>query len=259
MIGICKLCLREKELIGRSHILPNFMYSGMRDDSGRMYVISSTNPRRPRIVQSGAYERHIFCSDCDNNILGSLERYASNALYRKNYLEESDEFHQVKAGPDAEYIYCTSLDYLNFKLFLLSLLWRVSISEESAFENVKLTPEAEEFLRRSIHDHRFMPPLMYPCALTVNAGPEAQADKDFVVVENVSEGIVRLYINQFIYTFCVTPQAIDEAAAHCTIQPNNEMIILKVPIVQWERIRLSILEAMVRASRPHLGSEDEHQ
>jgi len=217
-----------------------------------MYVISSSNPQRPRIVQSGAYERHIFCADCDNNILGSLERDASNQLYRKNYLEESQEFHQVNVGPNADYIHCTNLNYQNVKLFLLSLLWRASISEESMFENVKLSPEAEEFLRRTIHCHRYMPPLMYPCAITVHASIEAQADKDFVVVETVSVGIIRLYINQFIYTFCVSPQAVDEAAARCTIQPTNEMIILKIPPARWDEIRASILAGMVRASRPNL-------
>lgn len=89
MTGTCKFCRLEKDLIKRSHIWPLFMYQGMKDDKGRLYVINSQDPAKDHTAQSGSYEQFIFCSDWDNVRLGRLERYASNHLYKKPYLLDS--------------------------------------------------------------------------------------------------------------------------------------------------------------------------
>jgi hypothetical protein len=82
---ICKLCLKTKELISRSHLFPNFMYNGIGDDKNRIFLVSSLRPFKQKVVQSGAYEEQILCAECDNSILGKLERYAYNNLYSLSF------------------------------------------------------------------------------------------------------------------------------------------------------------------------------
>src|ERR1700749_4722718 len=136
IFGICQLCKKEKELIRRSHIWPSFMYNDMKDDKGRLYVINSEDPTRHHTVQSGSHQPGIFCSECDNVRLGQLERYASNNLYRKDIFRDGEAFKLFKVR-DITIISCEKLEYNQFKLFLLSLLWRASISTETVFENFK--------------------------------------------------------------------------------------------------------------------------
>lgn len=61
MIGICNLCLKEKELIKKSHITPEFMYknSGIYDDKHRMLSFDKEDVLQNRKIkkeQKGVYD-----------------------------------------------------------------------------------------------------------------------------------------------------------------------------------------------------------
>ena len=71
------------------------MYKGIGDEKNRMFEISSSDPLKKKTVQSGAYEEHILCADCDNNILSKLERYANNNLYSQSFRQENENFEQI--------------------------------------------------------------------------------------------------------------------------------------------------------------------
>ncbi len=117
----CKLCLQDKRLCNKSHIIPDFMHQELFDEKHRMVKFTTLMPGSDSVAQSGEHESDILCEDCDNRVIGSLENYASKVLYggqisvkQVNYkLPDGLEFSQVDG-----------LDYKKFKLFLLSLLWR---------------------------------------------------------------------------------------------------------------------------------------
>src|SRR3546814_6453061 len=58
----------------------------------------------------------------------------------------------------------TGIDYAQFKLFLLSLLWRAGVAKGRYFERVTLGPH-EERLRAMLHDGDPGPFDLYPCIL----------------------------------------------------------------------------------------------
>lgn len=62
MIGRCKLCLGEKELCKKSHIIPDFMYQDIFDDKHRLLLVQSENGsiQQKGIRQSGEYEGDIY-------------------------------------------------------------------------------------------------------------------------------------------------------------------------------------------------------
>ena len=54
---ICKLCLKEKKLLKKSHIIPKFMYKGLFDENHKI-LVSKVNPLKKEKLQSdGAYEK----------------------------------------------------------------------------------------------------------------------------------------------------------------------------------------------------------
>ncbi|MES2113197.1 MAG: hypothetical protein V4577_30885 [Bacteroidota bacterium] len=247
MKGICQLCKKEKELIKRSHIWPDFMYKGMYDEKGRLYVINSQDLTKHRTVQSGSHQQYIFCSECDNVRIGQLERYASNHLYRKPYLEDGDDFKQINVPGGIQVIHCEHLDYNQFKLFLLSLLWRASISTESVFENFKLSCEEEEFLRECIYDQAVVDEMVFPSVLLTSSG--ATLDENFIAVDASRPGMVKFYINSFVYTFYLSENKKDETTRQLAIGMDHKMGIMKVSRAQWNEIRTSIINATISAGK----------
>jgi len=250
MVGICKLCLQQRELIKRSHLFPNFMYSGIPDEKNRMYIISSEQPNARKTVQTGALEEYMLCSDCDNRIIGQLERYASNNLYRKDYLNNNDDFDQISPNPGVNIVVCKSLNYSNFKLFLETLLWRASISSHSMFKSFKLSDCQEEQLRDSIYRHDPLNEDVFPCVIMTSA--TKQVKTDFVVVDPTKDGLVKFYINEFVYTFYLSEDRIDQATVTMAIRNDNTMVIVKLEEVQWNEVRFSIITALKNASKPNL-------
>lgn len=157
----CKLCLRDKPLLRKSHIIPEFMHRELFDEMHRLFKVDLTK-KSDKLLQSGEYESNIICKECDNSILGSLEGYAKDLLYGgKNYgIRVLNE----KNNSGLFFTSCSGVDYRKFKLFLLSLLWRFSISNNLFYEKVSLGPY-EEVLRRMIINGNPGRQLDFPCLM----------------------------------------------------------------------------------------------
>jgi len=74
MGDICKLCKKEAEL-RYSHILPEFLYSGVYDELHRTLEIT---PDDERTIQKGIRE-YLLCQKCETK-LSRYETYAAKLL-----------------------------------------------------------------------------------------------------------------------------------------------------------------------------------
>jgi hypothetical protein len=154
--GICKLCKEEKELLKKSHIVPDFIYklSGMFDDKHRIHTFDPKEfleKQKVKKVQSGIYESDILCQKCDNNVIGTnYESYARKAIYGgalpESECPECDTIGDVKPVLTI----CRNVDYRKYKLFLLSVLWRSHHCTDEFFNEIKLQSENEERIRNMI-------------------------------------------------------------------------------------------------------------
>ena len=162
----CKLCLSNKKLIGKSHIFPDFLYKDLYDKKHRLHKVKLPEISTTLYTQTGEYDRHILCAECDNNILGKLDSYGKNSLIEGIVEYKSKTIiHELRSnswGLDVQF--WSGLNYKSFKLFLLSLLWRSSISRRIMFEKVELA-EHEEILRSMIYNGTPDEPDNYPCII----------------------------------------------------------------------------------------------
>jgi hypothetical protein len=147
---ICKLCLQDKPLI-KSHIIPDFYYKIAGLYNNRHEVLTSTFDdiavgNRPRKQNSGEYEVGLLCAHCDGIIIGGYETYAAKAFNGEAGTEMADFILPDHSKCRRYY----NLDYRNYKLFLLSILWRMSISNRPIFQNMDLGAEHNEILRQMI-------------------------------------------------------------------------------------------------------------
>lgn len=159
----CKLCLEEKELIKESHLIPDFMYKFIKDVDNHMMSISGNQIEKAKKVYTGEFESNILCKNCDNAIIGSYESYASKIINYQTKIEGISATKFVDENSNLKHAEIKGLDYSKFKLFLLSLLWRASISSRDFFKNVKLDSKEEESLRQMLLNGDPGEPDDYPC------------------------------------------------------------------------------------------------
>lgn len=131
-VGICRLCLQEREL-RNSHIIPEFLYKPSYDDKHRAIDVN-TNKFTVKYAQKGIYER-LLCDVCEGD-LNVLETYFSKRWYGEDALPRNLVEYRGKT-------LCVKVDYARFKLFHLSVLWRANVSSLPEFSKVNLGPHEE--------------------------------------------------------------------------------------------------------------------
>jgi hypothetical protein len=161
----CRLCLQEKKLIN-AHIIPKFIYKGMKNDKNRFSTNYYDLKRiKSRNIETAEFDKNILCEKCDNEILGSIyEKYAEFVMFDEKANIKSSKTHKAKNGDNFSILY--GIDYKKMKLFLLSLLWRASITSRPFFKEVNLGSKHEERIREMLIDGIIPEELEYPIITT---------------------------------------------------------------------------------------------
>lgn len=137
----CKLCGEEK-VLRDSHILPEFIFKPLYDSIHRFHVISTIPHDKNRIFQKGIREE-LLCKDCEQ-IFSKYERYAS-IVFNKS---ENINVHRI----NNEYHF-SGIRYDLFKLFQLSILWRIGISKCPGFEKIDIGPHEQKIRTMLINEN----------------------------------------------------------------------------------------------------------
>lgn len=148
----CALCLSTSDL-RNSHIIPEFQYKPIYDEKHRALVISSDPKERERFVQKGMREK-LFCEQCEKRF-SKWEDYACRVLFgdKAKILSRTTKVINLEG-----------IDYPKFKLFLLSLLWRMSVAKGDFWKEVRLGI-LEEKLRQCLLNEDPLSSDDYPCLL----------------------------------------------------------------------------------------------
>src|SRR5262245_14096975 len=75
--GVCRLCLAQERL-AHSHILPEFLYTDLYDETRRFIAVSSDAPQRNKFKQKGLRE-YLLCQGCEGKF-SVWETYAKKVL-----------------------------------------------------------------------------------------------------------------------------------------------------------------------------------
>ncbi|MCX5717390.1 MAG: hypothetical protein NTW44_03595 [Nitrospirae bacterium] len=223
----CKLCLKDKKLVRQSHIIPAFMYKDIFDEKHRLFEVTVTKDKdiiKDRLRQTGANEGQILCQSCDNEVLGKLERYASLVLFGGVPIK----LQNITDVKGMKYTLCEEIDYAKFKLFILSLLWRASISKLPDYNNVNLGPH-EDKIRQMILNSNSGGPIKYPCVMASYRNLK-EAPHQFIGSPGLvkdGDGFRYLFlIGGVLYIFYVSHHNIPDWADECAINSNGELKLL---------------------------------
>ena len=94
-----------------------------------MHFISSHADKRDKFAQKGLREK-LLCDKCELH-MSKWEDYACRVLF-------DDQAKLLSKSEQA--IHLHRIDYSKFRLFLLSLLWRMSAAKDEFWREVQLAP-----------------------------------------------------------------------------------------------------------------------
>ncbi|WP_329906871.1 hypothetical protein [Serratia quinivorans] len=138
MKGICKLCLEEKEL-QESHSIPRSYFKRLKKSDSQLIVVrKGSRPKRENVDP----KEPLLCFECEQFISAEYESYGIRLLRdHRNIRKNSD------------HIIINSFNYKKFYLYLLSILWRASISKNIHYSTVVGAPELDELMRRCVKNN----------------------------------------------------------------------------------------------------------
>jgi hypothetical protein len=214
----CALCQSNSPLQD-SHIIPEFLYEELYDKIHRFHIVPFDASKPERFRQQGIYEK-LLCEVCE-------QKFSVWEKYTKETFCEGIGIKMKQIGPLVKF---ENFDYHKFRLFLLSLLWRMSVSTKDFFKLVNLGSKHEEILRLALLNENPLEPLQYPCLMSIvhNNGklPFSQLSTQPMHMKSDGKHCYCVVISGMLFQFYVTSHSLPAIFADACISKKNEMRIV---------------------------------
>lgn len=138
----CRLCLRSKEKLQLSHVIPNAFWRQTKSSK-----TGGKNGHYIEVLRQGntyaqkSHDEYLLCYECEQSFSVNFENYVITLLLRK---PENVHVHLVHEEHNDVLV---GVDINKLRLFQLSILWRASISSLHFYSKIKLNEIEEETLR----------------------------------------------------------------------------------------------------------------
>lgn len=203
-------------MLRRSHIIPEFLYQTLYDDKQRLQVLSII-PDQPNWREQKGLREQLLCDACEQKF-SVRERYASLVL--KGGLP-------VSYRREGNTVFVGGLDYRQFKLFQLSVLWRAGVSSLPFFEKVQLGKHAE-ILRQLLLAGDPGDPERYGCFM-FGLKYEAEAFTGLIMqpgkVRLNGHVAYRFVFGGFLWAMLVSNHALGTPLNQCTLSVSGETVL----------------------------------
>jgi len=200
------------------------------------------------IIQAGPTESNILCHKCDNEILSGLEKYASNINFSKDKIV--CQTFENKKGTGYELWKTTKysgIDYARYKLYLLSLLFRASISNLDGYTRIKLNTNEEKELAEMILKNNPCNEDTYPIRiLSFRETPMETRWCNHCKLIHSFEGYrtANLILGGLIYVFYLPePKSFYLNTSKSGIHEDNTVDIVSIPTEELQSIIAKIIKA----------------
>jgi len=148
-MAICKLCSQNKKLC-KSHIIPEWCYANCYDENHSFIQFNGNKDAYNSTKFKGIYDK-LLCKSCEV-IIQQYEDYGK-CLIDQTKVQITDNGFVKK-----------NYNYKKFKLFILSILWRASISSRPEYKQVHLGKYEKQIkdllLSNSITEESYFPVLL---------------------------------------------------------------------------------------------------
>jgi hypothetical protein len=144
----CKFCHKQVPKLVNAHIIPRSLFKAALGN-GKSFILTEVDDLDldTKHHQSGISDKKILREQCER-IFGPYDTHAFEVV--TDLLATKQIFHDSFGKPFA---YISKMaDYRLFKLFVLSVLWRASVSSLNFFQEIHLSPH-EEKIRKMLENN----------------------------------------------------------------------------------------------------------
>ena len=218
------MCLNECEL-RNSHIIPEFCFRPGYDAKGRLVRVTRDGTGPP-FIQQGPTEP--LLGDCCEQ---RLNKHYESPFQKKWYGEVLP-----KVAPPEQFLAVKGLDYAAFKLFHLSVLWRMSVSAFSPWTKVKLGPHRDR-IRRMLLERDPGPVTQYQIAGELLVGPRTSTVANGTVMGPIAQRKEGRHVYTVAFAGCAWHYSVAShpaaGADAIVLQPDGSMNLPVLDIVDF--------------------------
>jgi hypothetical protein len=233
--GQCRLCLQQGELQD-SHIVSKFIWRNAKAtvEHGNAKVSAINNPSFEVEVGDG-FSEYMLCSVCEGK-LSAWESYSARALYSK--------LSPVQTLPPRHHIW-TGLQYAPLKLFTISILWRMSVTNHPFYNRIKLPAQEEAQMRKMLLAGNPGAAWQYPCLVGTIVLRNGEPVNTIIsnpnrIISRAGDTYYRFILDGLMFIY-VVPSFPRHEFTPCALQPSGTWGLFR-----WNASDLAFLLAEVR-------------
>lgn len=215
---LCRLCQRQPASV-KAHVIPKSFFVEHLEQNDIPRIVATSKDFHPKKSPIGVYDPEILCIECE-------ARFSPYDDYGFEFFHPTGNLEVIFPGTAGEANIVRGVDYKLLKLFILSVLWRASVSGQIFYAGVKLGPYENEIRTLILADdagspqdfsvmiHRFT----YPSELIPILCP----------VSSRIEGLnfYQLLLNGFLVLVKVDRQPLPHPLPDIALAPNRPLVIL---------------------------------
>lgn len=228
---ICKFCGEDKKLCD-SHIIPAYFYRQYTPEDGKPLREIFTDTPYPKRRPVGYYEK-LLCRTCED-VFEKWDNYGVNILSSSSgWVRESTD--------ESDYTVLNNFDYIQLKLFFMSVLWRQHITTLKFFEKVDLGLRAD-ILKQSLVNVNAGDIDHFGVFIFKHSSYSLDIEKTIVSPEKLRIDRIIYYkfnLNEFVIFIKVDKQNIPKSFQPHFLQPDSPLKVLERDFsssVEFERM-----------------------
>lgn len=128
----CRYCEAESKLV-KAHVIPEAFFRPLREGGGTPLMVSNVVGAFPKRAPIGVYDTGILCGDCKVGF-GECDGYGAEILLSKF----EDRFALIERDNELFGFQSSEINKSLLMRFLLSVLWRASVSSQDFYSRVRL-------------------------------------------------------------------------------------------------------------------------
>lgn len=243
MIAKCRLCEIEQELCN-SHIIPEFFYKNIYNTPNK-FCFTKINGRKILIkTEQKGLREYLLCKSCESTF-SLWEKYAKDIFYPRNN-KSTIELHNKVGDMNITINEFHSFDYDKFKLFLMSILWRISVSSEK-FNTIEIAEEHIDILHNALKLKKPLEENEYPCFLQIIINEDNSYFDGSIIgpYETDYKGYktVNILIDSFLFIFIIGELELNEKIQNIILNQKGIMSVTTKKILSdtnlMEMIKIS--------------------
>jgi hypothetical protein len=136
----CKLCDSLDEL-QESHIIPRSIFKSLKKKSGQLTKVNCV-PDDPLKKGNTDLKEPLLCKSCEQFLSANYEQYGTRLFKNPNGVTKKEN-----------HIEFSNFEYKKYYLYLLSILWRASVSTLDEYSEVCLPTELSDVLKDCVKNN----------------------------------------------------------------------------------------------------------